>query len=406
MPEEGGSMKEADSLPLDGVKVLDLSRVLAGPWSTQTLADLGADVWKVESPGSGDDTRSWLPPALEGESTYFLCANRSKRSIAVDFKQPEGQEILRRMAAAADIVVENFRIGTLERYGLDYVTLASVNPRLIYCSISGYGRNSERANEPGYDFAIQAESGLMSITGVPDGEPMKVGVAVVDILSGMNATQAILAALIKRGATGRGQHIDIALFDSAVAVLANVGSAYLAAGTVPKRYGNAHPTVAAYQTFATRDGTIALAAGNDRQFQILCRHVLNDPELAESPRFASNRNRIENREELETLLSRHFAADTSASWIARLRKHGVPVGKIQTVAEALAAPDLERRNMVITAEDAKFGQLKLIGSPLGMPVRPPTSPPRLGEHTDQLLAEILGATADEIAAWRHSKAVS
>jgi crotonobetainyl-CoA:carnitine CoA-transferase CaiB-like acyl-CoA transferase len=237
--------------PLDGIRVLDLSRVLAGPWCAQTLADLGAEVWKIEEPGQGDDTRTWLPPSIEGESTYFLCCNRSKKSVAVDLRTEDGRETVRALAMKADVLIENFKLGTMERFGLGFDTLQAANPRLICCSISGYGRTGSRAAEPGYDFSIQAESGLMSITGEPEGQPMKLGVAISDVVTGMNATQAVLAALFAREKTGRGQTLDIALFDSAVAVLANVASAHLATGGVPKRYGNAHATVVPYQLFDT-----------------------------------------------------------------------------------------------------------------------------------------------------------
>src|SRR5690606_27194426 len=267
-PVRGSRMSapgHSNPLPLAGVRVLDLSRVLAGPWCTQTLADLGADVWKIEAPGRGDDTRSWTPPDVGGESTYFMCANRSKRSLAVDLRHPAGRALVQRLAAQADVLVENYRLGALAKFGLDYDTLSRAHPRLIYCSISGYGRTGPRAAEPGYDFVIQAESGLMSITGEPDGAPMKLGVAITDLVTGMNATQAILAALLARHQSGKGQLIDLALLDSAVSVLANVGAGYLAAGHTPQRFGNGHPTVVPYQIFATADGAFALGVGNDTQ---------------------------------------------------------------------------------------------------------------------------------------------
>src|SRR5919199_5165901 len=301
---------------LDGIKVLDLSRVLAGPWCAQTLADLGAEVWKVESP-QGDDTRAWRPPEIGGESTYFIAANRSKKSIVVDFKSAEGQEIIRRLAQKADVLVENYRRGTLERVGLGYEDLRSLNPRLVYCSISGYGRVGPRADEPGYDFVIQAESGLMAITGEPEGEPMKLGVAVTDILTGMNATQAVLAALFARERTGQGQFIDAALLDSAIGVLANVATGYLNTGQVPGRHANAHPTVVPYQIFPTRDGTIALAVGNDAQFRTLCERIVGRPELAGDERYRTARARVLNREPLIATLTEIFRRDTTAAWLRR-----------------------------------------------------------------------------------------
>lgn len=377
--------------PLEGIRVLDLSRVLAGPWCTQTLADLGAEVWKIEEPGHGDDTRSWMPPSIKGESTYFLCCNRSKKSVAVDLKTEEGRATIRALATRADILVENFKLGTMERFGLGFDVLRALNPRLICCSISGYGRTGSRAAEPGYDFSIQAESGLMSITGEPDGQPMKLGVAITDIVTGMNATQAILAALYARERTGQGQVIDIALFDSAVAVLANVASGYLATGELPKRYGNAHATVVPYQLFRTRDGSIALAVGNDRQFAKLCRQVLERPELAEDARFVLNRDRVAHRDVLVPLIQEIFAQRTTAEWIRRLDEAGVPAGQVRNVAEVFASREVEERDLVCEVDDAWLGRLKLMRSPLklsGTPTRSPSAPPRLGEHTEEVLSLI------------------
>jgi len=394
---------------LDGIKVLDLSRILAGPWCTQTLADLGADVWKVESPGSGDDTRSWMPPDIDGESTYFLCANRSKRSIAIDFRTSQGQEIVQRLAREADVLVENFRIGSLARYRLDYESLSTINPRLIYCSISGYGRTGCRATEAGYDFAIQAESGLMSITGDPDGEPMKVGVAITDLVTGMNATQAIMASLIAREKTGTGQFIDMSLLDSAVSVLANVASGYLATGATPKRFGNAHPTVAPYQIFPSADGSFALAVGNDRQFQILCCDVLERPDLAEDSRFSTNRLRVENRGVLIPLLQDVFRTRTTDDWLALLKLAGVPAGKVRSVPEVFASREATERGFFTETDDPIHGTLKLMRSPLalrGTVPRDPATPPRLGEHTDEILRNVLKASTYDIAAWRQAKIVA
>lgn len=375
--------------PLDGIRVLDLSRVLAGPWCTQTLADLGAEVWKIEEPTRGDDTRGWRPPEIGGESTYFLCCNRSKKSVAIDLRTEAGRETVRALAMQADILVENFRLGALDRMGLGAEALCALNPRLIYCSVSGYGRTGPRAAEAGYDFVVQAESGLMAITGEPDGTPMKLGVAISDIVTGMNATQAILAALIARARTGRGQVIDIALFDSALALLANVGAGHLATGDAPGRLGNAHATVVPYQLFDTADGVLALAVGNDQQFRIFCRHVIERPDLADDMRFLTNRDRNLHRDALVPALAAVLSAAPTDHWIARLRAEGVPGGKVRTVPEALAAPEVAARGMVVSVPDPVHGTLRLVGSPLRLSettVRTPAAPPRLGEHT----AEVLG----------------
>ncbi|WP_134498475.1 CaiB/BaiF CoA transferase family protein [Microvirga pakistanensis] len=386
-------------LALEGIKVLDLSRVLAGPWCTQTLADLGADVWKIEEPTKGDDTRSWMPPEINGESTYFLCCNRSKQSVAIDMKGPEGRATVRRLAEKADVLVENFRTGALDRFGLGYEQLAAVNPRLIYCSISGYGRTGSRAEEAGYDFAIQAESGLMAITGEPDGSPMKHGVAITDIVTGMNATQAILAALLAREKTGRGQLIDVSLFDSAVALLANVGSGYLATGSEPRRYGNAHATVVPYQLFDTADGVLALAVGNDLQFKNLCLLVLERPDLWSDERYKKNRDRVLNRSDLIPALAEVFRTRGTADWITLLKQAGVPAGQVRKVSEVFSSPEVAEREIVAEVPDERHGTLRMTASPLrfsGTPVRPPAAPPRLGEHTGQVLKRELGMSEEEI----------
>lgn len=398
----------SSSLPLAGVRVLDLSRVLAGPWCTQTLADLGADVWKIEAPGQGDDTRGWTPPDVDGESTYFMCTNRSKRSLAIDLRHPEGRALARRLALQADVLVENYRLGALARFGLDYDTLSQAHPGLIYCSISGYGRTGPRAAEPGYDFVIQAESGLMSITGEPEGAPMKLGVAITDLVTGMNATQAVLAALLARQKTGKGQLIDLALLDSAVNVLANIGAGYLAAGQVPQRLGNGHPTVVPYQIFATADGAFALGVGNDAQFAALCA-ALGRPEWAEDERYRKNRSRALNRGSLVPALQQIFMTQSSEHWLARIRAAGIPAGPVRTVPQALDAPEIAARGLLADTPDARHGSLRLMRSPLhlrGTPPREPAAPPRLGEHTDEVLAQALGASAADIQAWRHAGAVA
>lgn len=382
--------------------MLDLSRVLAGPWATQTLADLGAEVTKVENPKGGDDTRGWGPPFAGGEAAYFLCANRGKRSIAVDIARSEGQAIIRRLAARADVLVENYKAGGLARYGLDPDTLMAANPALIYCSISGYGRTSPIAARPGYDYVIQAEGGLMAVTGEAEGDPVKVGVAVADLYTGMAATQAILAALIARARDGTGQHIDMALYDGQLAMLANVGAAYLASGNEPRRFGNGHPAIVPYQLFDSSDGKLVVAVGNDRQFAALCSRLLGHPELAADPRFATNAARVANREALLAILEPIFAARPTAQWLAGLEACGVPAGAVRSVGRALDAPEAAARGLVVSAPHPTAGEVRMVASPLRLsrtPVVPPVAPPLLGEHGDAVLGEA-GYDADEIAALR------
>ena len=397
--------------PLEGIKVLDLSRVLAGPWCAQTLADLGADVWKVEEPKRGDDTRGWMPPEIGGESTYYMSANRSKRSIAIDMKHPDGQRIVREMASKADVLVENYKNGTLERFGLGYEDLAPLNPGLIYCSISGYGRTGPRADEPGYDFAIQAESGLMSITGEPQGVPMKHGMAITDLVTGMNAAQAVLAALIARARTGngKGQLIDMALLDCGIALLANMASGHIVTGDEPPRLGNAHPSLAPYQLFETADGDFVLAVGNDGQFRALCEKVLHRPDLAADPRFSTSRDRVLNRDALIPELIAVFRTRPTAEWIAALQREKVPCGQVRNLTQVFASPEVASRGLVAEVPDARHGKVRLMRSPLalrGTPPREPSAPPRLAEHTDEILGEVLGLDAAEIKKLRASGAVA
>lgn len=392
-------MTEQQKPPLAGIRVLDLSRVLAGPWCTQTLADLGADVWKVEAPGAGDDTRSWMAAALDGESTYFMAANRSKRSIAVDMRLESGRAVLRALAAKADVLVENFKLGGLDRFGLGPQALCAANPRLVYCSISGYGRTGSRAAEAGYDFAIQAESGLMAITGEPGGEPMKLGVAITDIATGMNAAQAILAALFARERSGRGQFIDMALHDTAVTMLANIAQGAVATGEHPGRFGNAHATIVPYQTFSGSDATFVVAVGNDLQFRRLCERVIGRPDLAADPGYASVRLRVANRERLVAALAAIFRTRPAADWLALLKAAEVPCGAVREVLETLASPEVAERGLVATVDSPRHGVLPLMASPLKLaatPPLPPRHPPALGQHTAAILAEVLGMKEAEI----------
>ncbi len=394
--------------PLDDIKVLDLSRVLAGPTCTMTLGDLGAEVWKIESPGEGDDTRGWKPPMVDGISTYYLSANRNKKSVVVDLKHPDGQELVRQLAAKADVLVENMRAGTTERFGLGWAAMHALNPRLIYCAISGYGRASPLADRGGYDAVIQGESGLMSITGEPEGMPLKHGMAITDLVTGMNATQAILAALIARGRTGKGQYLDIALLDCAMALLTNIGTGYLNTGGRPRKYGNAHPTVVPYQTFETADGRFVLACGNDGQFRALCR-VIGRPELAEDERYRRNADRVTNRNTLIPLLAARFHEAAAAQWLEQLWAAQVPAGVIHDVAEAFAAPAAQGRDLVDTVPHKTLGEVRLIRSALRLsdtPVSTPTPPPLLGEHTAEVLAGVLGTSEAEIAALVATGAIS
>lgn len=377
--------------PLTGRRILDLSRVLAGPWCTMVLADLGADVTKVEHPRGGDDTRHWGPPYTGGESAYYLCANRNKRSLALDISKPEGQQIVRELAAQADVLVENYKLGGLDKFGLDYASIAALNPRIVYCSISGYGRTSPLAERPGYDYVIQAEGGLMAVTGTVDGEPMKVGVAVADLFTGMAAAQAILAALIAADRDGAGQHIDMALYDCQLAMLANVGSAALVAGIEPQRYGNGHPTVVPYQLFNTSDGQVVIAVGNDAQFASFATRLLDRPDLVADDRFTKNSARVANRDALLAELNPLIREKPTAWWLDGLRNVGVPTGAVRPVGEALAAPETAARNMVATVDHPTAGPVSLVASPLKLgrtPVATPTAPPLLGQDSRAVLAEM------------------
>jgi crotonobetainyl-CoA:carnitine CoA-transferase CaiB-like acyl-CoA transferase len=386
--------------PLAGKRILDLSRVLAGPWCTMILGDLGAEVIKIENPKGGDDTRGWGPPYAAGESAYYLCANRNKKSVAIDLSCAEGQAAVKALAATSDVLVENYKLGGLDKYGLDYPSLSAQLPGLIYCSISGYGRQSPRAAEPGYDYVIQAEGGLMAINGDVDRPPMRVGVAVADLFTGMFAAQAILAALIAKDRDGLGQHIDMALFDSQLAMLANVGSSCLVSDEEPKRFGNSHPSVVPYQTFETADGRIVIAVGNDHQFGILCRDLLGQPDLASDTRFATNAARVQHRGELIPLLEPLIAAYPSEWWLASLKKAKVPCGAVRPMKAALSAAETLARGMVQSVSHPLAGTVPLIGSPLklgGTPVVEAKAPPLLGEHSEAILGGLLGYDAAMIA---------
>ena len=375
--------------PLHGIRVLDLSRVLAGPYCTMVLGDLGADVIKVESP-EGDETRAWGPPFTNGESAYYLCVNRNKRSIVVDFNTAEGRLTIHELIKRSDVLVENFRPGTLARFSMDFSSASAINPNLIYCSITGFGQTGPLRDKPGYDFIIQGMGGLMSITGERDGEPMKVGVAVADLFAGQNAVIAILAALQARTQTGKGQHLDISLFDSQVAMLANVASNYLVSGNLPKRYGNAHANIVPYQSFQASDAWFVIAVGNDRQFEKLC-EVLGNLELAGDPRFRLNSNRVINREELISILKPVFLTKTSSEWLSLLEDAGIPCGPINTLDKVFSVPQVAAREMSIQMQHPESGDLKLIGSPLKFsdtPVDYILPPPRLGEHTEEILKEL------------------
>ena len=375
--------------PLQGVRVLDLSRVLAGPYCTMVLGDLGADVIKVEPP-EGDETRGWGPPFAEGESAYYLCVNRNKRGIVINLKTDEGKKILRDLALQSDVLVENFRPGTLKKFGLDFETLHELNPKLIYCSITGFGQTGSMKDKPGYDFMIQALGGLMSITGEPDGEPMKTGVAVVDLFAGQNAIIAILAALQARTLTGRGQQLDIALFDSQLGWLANVASNYLISGKLPKRHGNAHANIVPYQSFQASDGWFAIAVGNDRQFARLC-DLIGKPGFAEDEKFATNSARVQNRAELIPLLIDIFKAASVSDWLTKLDEAEIPCGPIQNFEQVFSMPVVGEREMLVKMEHPTIGKLPLVGSPLKMsetPVEFRLPPPLMGEHTEEVLREL------------------
>ena len=394
---------------LSHLRVLDLSRILAGPWATQMLGDLGADIIKVERPRSGDDTRGWGPPFADGmtgdaeadataRSAYFCSVNRNKRSLAIDITSDEGAAILRDLAAECDVLVENFKVGGLAKYGLDYEAMKQINPRLVYCSITGFGQDGPDSTRAGYDFMIQGMGGLMSVTGEPDGMPMKIGVALVDVLTGTNAATAILAAVIHASRTGEGQHIDMSLFDVSVASLANQALNYLVSGNVPGRLGNAHPNIVPYQAFATEDGHIILAVGNDSQFQKFC-DVAGLEGVADEPVFATNRARVTSRQTLLPLIEEAFLKHTTGWWLDELAKVGVPAGPINPIDAALAEPQAVHRRLSMKIPDDLTGSVPGIASPLRLAATPPKAsmpPPRLGAHSRDVLKDLLSMEESRI----------
>ncbi len=399
-------MTEQSNGPLAGTRVVDLTRILAGPLCTMMLGDMGAEIIKVEPPGSGDDTRAWGPPFVAGEAAYFLGVNRNKRSLTLNMAAPAGQAVLQELVKRADVLVDNFKLGTLAKWGFGDAWFEEHAPRLVRCSITGYGTSGPKAALPGYDFILQAESGLMSICGAPDGGPTKYGVAIVDVCTGMLASNSILAALNARTRTGKGQKVEVSLYESSLAMLVNVAASYLAAGRAGGRFGNGHPSIVPYTTYAAADAMLALAVGNDSQFG-KCAGVLGHPEWAQDARFCTNRARVENRAVLDALIGEALAQDTAERWVAKLKAVGVPCGRINTVAQALDDPHTAARRMVETVTHPTIGELKMLGIPFKFSDTPASvgrAPPTLGQHTDEILSE-LGMDAAAIAALRREKMV-
>jgi crotonobetainyl-CoA:carnitine CoA-transferase CaiB-like acyl-CoA transferase len=393
--------------PLDGLLVVDLTRVLSGPYCTMLLADMGARVIKIEQPSRGDDTRGWGPPFVGEESAYFLSINRNKESLTLDLKQPEGQAILERLLDRADILVENFRPGAMERLGFGYASVAARWPWLIYCSISGFGQTGPRRDQPGYDAVMQAEAGLMSITGESDGPPLRLGVAIADIVTGMFAAQGIAMALVARTRGGRGQLVDIGMLDSTAALLTYQAANYFATGRAPERLGNRHPTIVPYETFEAADGAFVLAVGNDDLWRRFCR-VIERPDLAEDPRFVTNRVRVEHYDELRPVLDGRLRTRPKAHWLASLTAEGVPCGAVRDVAEVLNDPQLAAREMILAVEHATLGPVRALGVPIKLSATPGTvrtAPPTLGQHTDQILRTDLGLTDADITRLRATSTV-
>lgn len=399
---------------LEGLRVLDISRALAGPYCTMIFGDLGADVIKVELPELGDESRSWGPPfvgepnaSYPGESAYFLSINRNKRSITINLKSIEGQDIIKRLAGLSDVFVENFRTGTLEKIGLGYADLSKINPRLIYCSISGYGRTGPFAELPGYDFIIQAEGGFMGVTGPENGPPYRVGISIIDISTGILSATAILAALHARQSSGEGQFVDISLMDSSVALLANVASNYLVGGIQPRRMGNAHSTIAPYEAFQASDRWFALGAANSRQWELLC-DVIGAPELKVDPRFASNKERVKNRSTLFDTLNTFFSKFEAQEWITRLQEAGIPCGQINTIEDVFTHPQADDRGFIVEIEHPTVGVVRSTGFPYKFSKSPADAfrpPPLLGEHNEEILVEVLGFSKEQVDRFREEKII-
>jgi len=391
---------------LENIKVVDLSRILAGPWASQMLADMGAEVIKVERPKKGDDTRFWGPPFIKQASedqppqaAYFHCVNRNKQSIAIDITQEQGQQVIKDLIAQADVLIENYKVGGLAKYGLDYQSVKKINPRLVYCSITGFGQSGPSAHKAGYDGMIQGEGGLMSITGEPEGMPMKVGVALVDVMTGLYSCNAVLAALMARQHTKEGQHIDIALLDVQVATLANQGMNFLATGKNPQRLGNGHPNIVPYQTFATQDGSLILAIGNDNQFVKFCQ-VCECPNIAKDPWFATNAQRVNNRDKLIPILACKLASHTTQWWIEQLERVAVPCGPVNTLEQVFKHPQIKHRKMVKQVANQQGELIDTVASPINLsatPLQYNSASPDLGQHSYQVLSKILNYSEDNIS---------
>ena len=391
--------------PLAGFRVLDLSRILAGPWASQMLADLGADVIKIERPGQGDDTRAWGPPYMPdgsgeatSESAYFHSANRGKQSVCIDIASPQGQQLIRQLAESSDVLIENFKLGGLKKYGLDYPCLKVINPKLVYCSITGFGQTGPYSDRAGYDFMIQAMGGLMSVTGEPDGQPTKVGVALSDVMTGLYAANAIQAALIYQLRSGKGQYIDLALLDVQVATLANQAMNYLASGNNPRRLGNAHPNIVPYQAFQTADGYIILAVGNDSQFARFC-HLAGRAELADDERFAKNSNRVKNRDALIPDLVKILKTQTTDWWLEQLNQKNIPCGPIANIDQVFSNPQVLHRGMQLELDHPTVGKVPSVANPVNLsesPINYDKAPPLLGQHTEQVLGELLKLESGQI----------
>jgi len=403
------------TVALEGIKVVDLSRILAGPWASQMLADFGAEVIKIERPNKGDDTRFWGPPFIKQatetqppQAAYFHCVNRNKQSLALDISSAQGQQIIKQLIRESDVLIENYKVGGLKKYGLDYRSVKKLNPKLVYCSITGFGQSGPSAHKAGYDAMIQGEGGLMSLTGQSDGDPMKVGVALVDIMTGLYSCNAILAALISRCKTELGQHIDIALLDVQMTTLANQGMNYLATGENPPRLGNGHPNIVPYQTFATCNGSLILAIGNDQQFEKFCQ-VAQCQDLAQDPRFMVNASRVEHRAELIPLLATILAAKNTETWVQLLEQVAVPCGPVNNLAQVFNHPQTKHRNMVRQVPDAQGQLISTVASPINLsqtPLEYRSASPELGQHSELILTSKLGYSAEEIAQLRQQNIIS